>query len=234
MSVMTRAQRLLSVGLMALLAGATLSVAVPGVAVADKAPQEWDGLERQKSKKYDNLYIRPGVQFKAYKRVRLDPVEVQMDKDWDPNRYSAGVHRMSSEDILKMRSDLSKLFREVFLEKLGKGGYPVVDKDGDDVLRVQAAMINVYVNAPDMSMQTAGRSRTYTTDAGRMTLVLQMLDSVTGQVLARVVDTRQGTDMGRLTWSNSVTNKAEATRIIGVWADGLVKGLDRVNGRTSD
>jgi hypothetical protein len=174
------------------------------------------------------------VQFKAYKRVRLDPVEVQMDKDWDPNRYSSGVHRMSSEDILKMRSDLSTLFREVFLEKLGKGGYAVVEQDADDVLRVQAAMINVYVNAPDMSMETAGRSRTYTTDAGRMTLVLQMLDSVTGQVLARVVDTRQGTDMGRLTWSNSVTNKAEATRIIGVWADGLVKGLDRVNGRTSD
>jgi len=221
-------------GLSALLIGAALSVAVPDAAVAaKKPPQEWDGLQRRENKRLDNVYVRPNVQFTAYKSVRLDPVEVQFDKDWDPNRSAVTLsQRLSKDDIQRIRADLSKVFREEFAERLSKGGYPLVDEDGDDVLRVQAALINVYINAPDTSMQTAGRSRTYVMDAGRMTVVMQLQDSVTGQVLARVVDTKQGSSTGRLQWSTSVSNSAEARRAFGDWADALRRGLDVVNGKT--
>jgi hypothetical protein len=68
-------------------------------------------------------------------------------------------------------------------------------------------------------------------DAGRVTLVMQLSDSITHQSLARVVDTQQGMDTGRLTWTTSVSNSAEARRIVGLWATQLIKGLDRVNGK---
>jgi hypothetical protein len=77
---------------------------------------------------------------------------------------------------------------------------------------------------------SAGRSRTYVMDAGRMTVVMQLADSITGQLLARVVDEKRASSYGRLQWSNSVTNSAEARRAFSQWADALCKGLDEVNG----
>lgn len=224
--------RLLSTGLVAVLAGAVLTLPAMSVATAkEKPPQEWDGLERRSNKKLDNVYVRPDVVFKAYKRVSLvDPVDVKFDENWDPNSGTRELsRRLSNEDIEKIRTELSALFREEFTKRLEKGGYPVVADSGDDVLRVEAALVNLYINAPEK--MSAGRSRSYTMDAGRVTLVMQLSDSVSHQILARVVDTQQGMDTGQLTWTTSVSNSAEASRIVRLWADQLVKGLDRVNGK---
>jgi hypothetical protein len=64
-----------------------------------------------------------------------------------------------------------------------------------------------------------------------MTLIMQLHESVTGQLLARADDHRdRGPDMWQ--WTNSVTNTAEARRIIATWATALRKALDasRANG----
>jgi hypothetical protein len=224
--------RLLSAGLAASLAVAALTLPVISVSTAkEKPPQEWDGLERRtNNKKLDNLYVRPNVTFPAYKRVSIDPVDVQFDKNWDPNSGTRGVsNRLSKDDIEKIRTGLSELFREEFSKRLTAAGYPVVEESGEDVLRVEAALINLYVNAPEV--QSSSVTRSYTMDAGRVTLVMQLSDSITHQSLARVVDTQQGMDTGRLTWTTSVSNSAEARRIVGLWATQLIKGLDRVNGK---
>jgi hypothetical protein len=100
-----------------------------------------------------------------------------------------------------------------------------------DVLEIQAAIVNLYITAPDVSMQTSARTKVYTSDAGHMTLIMQLHDSVTGQLLARAYDHRDsGPDMWQ--WTNSVTNTAEARRIIATWATALRKALDasRANG----
>lgn len=224
-----QSMRVLTTGLVATAAVAALSL--PAAVIAkDKPPQEWDGLIRQSSKKLDNVYVRPNVQFKAYKSVKLDPVDVKFDKSWDPNSGSRALSgRLTKEDIEKIRTELSALFQDEFTKRLTKAGYPVVATSGDDVLNIQAAIIDLYVNAPEK--QTAGISRSYTMDAGRATVVMQANDSVTGQTLARVVDTQQGLDNGRLQWTTSVSNSAEARRIVGLWADAVVRGLNKVNGK---
>lgn len=226
--------RLLSTGLVASMVGVFLTLPAMSVATAkEKPPQEWDGLERRSNKKLDNVYVRPDVVFKAYRRVNLvEPVDVKFDENWDPNSGSRELsRRLTKEDIEKIRTELSALFHEEFTKRLEKGGYPVVEESGDDVLRVEAALVNLYINAPEK--MSAGRSYTFTMDAGQVTLVMQLSDSVSHQILARVVDTQQGLDTGHLTWTTSVSNSAEASRIVRIWADQLVKGLDRVNGKSN-
>jgi hypothetical protein len=224
--------RLLATGLVATVAAAAVTLPVLSVATAkEKPPQEWDGLVRQTSKKLDNVYIRPNVTFKAYKNLRIDPVEVKFDKNWDPNDGTRTLsNRLSNEEIEEIRTGIAKTTMEEFTKRLEKAGYPVVTANGDDVLVVQAAVINVYINAPETN--SASITRSYTMDAGRATKVMQVNDSVTGQTLARVVDTQQGLDNGRLQWTTSVSNSAEARRILGIWADALIRGLDKVNGKT--
>jgi len=231
MTACSRRVRARPLGVMAALAGAVLSVLVTGVAASQKPPQEWDGLARITHKSLEHVYVRPNVDFKTYKRVQLDPVQVAMDKNWDPNREKVGLSgTLSSTDVRRIRDELSKMFRDVFAERLSKNGYPLVETSGDDVLLVQAALTNVYINAPD---DADSRTRSYVMDAGRMTLVMQLVDSVTGQTLARVVDTKQGSNTRGLQWASSVTNSAEARKTIGQWADALSKALDAVNGRAA-
>jgi hypothetical protein len=211
-------------------AGLAVALLTATSVLADKPPQTWDGLELTKRKGVDLVYLRPNVQFKAYKDVSIDELQVAFDKNWDPNENVRSVsRRMSTEDINKIRSDMVSEFRKVFVEELGKGGYSVVDKPGDDTLRVSPALVDVYINAPDR--MEPGRVTTYTTDAGRMTLAMELRDGPTNQLLARVIDQKVGTDTGFAQVTNSVTNTAEFRRMVRSWAQRLVKALDTVNGK---
>jgi hypothetical protein len=59
-----------------------------------------------------------------------------------------------------------------------------------------------------------------------MTLVAELRDSITGETLARAVDTRSGRGTGTFMVTNSVTNTADARRAIRIWAQSIRNGLD--------
>ncbi len=184
-----------------------------------------DGLVRTNVKGIDVAYVRPGSSLAPYKRVMLDPVEVAFSKDWDPEKTGSRM-RLSEADREKIRSDLAKLFEKTFKEELEKGGYPIVDKSAPDVLRVTPALVDVYINAPDV--MTPGRTRTYVMNAGRMTLVADFRDSETGAILGRVADQREAREDMFLQLSSSVENSAEARAMISNWARILRSRLDAV------
>lgn len=211
--------------------GTVFACLLAAPALAKSPPPTWDGLEYRKTKGLDAVYVRPNVEFKAYKNVIIDPVAVAFDRNWDPNRDVRGTTgRLSTEDMEKLKSDMAAELRKVFAEELGKGGYQVVEQAGDETLRVTAGLAEVYITAPDT--MSPGRSRTFVMDSGHMTLVMQLSDGPTGQLLARVVDQKAGSSTGSLQLSSSVTNSADFRRAVRSWAQRLVGGLDKVNGKT--
>jgi hypothetical protein len=171
------------------------------------------------------VFRRPEARMSVYSKVLLRPIEVQFAKDWDPAKSGSALYRMHEPDREKIKSELAELFAETFRKELEKGNYPLVTEPAEDVVEIQAAIVNLYITAPDVSMDVAGRSKVYTSEAGYMTLIMQLHDSVTGQLLARAYDHRTGgSDMWQ--WTNSVTNTAEARRIIASWATALRKAWD--------
>ena len=135
---------------LAFLASGALGALLPTAVSADEPPQEWDGLTRVKSKQLDHVYKLPGADFSGYKRVRLDPIEVEFDKNWNPNDSQRGAsRRLTNDDLEKIKKALAEEFRRVFTEELTENGYQVVTEDDDDVLRVSAAIVNLYITAPD-------------------------------------------------------------------------------------
>jgi hypothetical protein len=62
---------------------------------------------------------------------------------------------------------------------------------------------------------------------------MELRDAVTGTLLARALDHKSGSDMGRLQWSNSVMNRAESESALRSWADRLNRGLDATKARGS-
>ena len=172
--------------------------------------------------------MRPNFKFPHYKKVIIDPVQVSFSKNWNQDSTVDLSRRLDADDIQKIKDALAKLLRERFTRELTAGGYQVTETPADDTIRVKPDIVNLYINAPDV--MSPGISRTYTTNAGEMTLDMEVRDSPTGELLARVVDRQRALDTGRLQWTNSVTNTAEAERAIDVWAKQLRAGLDRING----
>jgi hypothetical protein len=215
--------------LSALLACVFATSFVPVAISKEKPPENWDGLERRKVKGLDNVYVRPNVVFTPYKSVMLDPTSVEFAKNWEKSQDSRD--RPTAEDMQRIKDKLAQLMREEFTEELVKHGYTVVSAPADETLQVRTAIIDLYINAPDLRSEP-GISKSYTTSAGRMTLVLEARDGPTGQLLARAVDQRDDNHMGgTMTWTNATTNIADARRIIDVWAKQLREALDRINGK---
>ncbi len=188
---------------------------------------EWDGLVRQPNSRLNAVFVRPDAEAEivAFRSVLLDPVSVSFARDFDPNRRTRSpAQRLNSEDLTAIKDNLSTLVREVVRDELASGGYELVEQPGPETLRVTAAIVDLFISAPDT--MTAGRSRTYTASSGRMTLVVELRDSVTGELLARAVDTRTGRGAGTFTVANRVTNTADARRAIRVWASALRQALD--------
>jgi hypothetical protein len=204
---------------------------VAGCASTQRGPTEWDGLVRKPGTRLDAVFVRPDVEIPAFRSVMIDPVTVSFASNWDPNaRTTSPSRRLDAGDIQAIQDGLATMFRDVFREELARGGYQLVDQPGPDTLRVTPAIVDLFISAPDT--MTPG-SRTYTANAGRMTLVVELRDSVTGELLARAVDARGGRNTGTLSVTNRVTNTADARRAIGVWATALRSGLDDLYQRST-
>ena len=209
---------------------ATMLLATAGTASAkqEELPQiTEDGLHRVADSKMAIVYAEPGADLAQYERIQLMDAYVAFKKNWarDQRSRSADKLRISSRDIEKIKTDLAKEFQAVFRKTLEDGGYEIVDEAGEDVLLVRPAIINLDVNAPDT--MRAGRSRSYTSSAGEMTLYIEIYDSITGDLIAKALDRKADTArQGFYTWTNSVTNKAAAKRILQGWADILLDALN--------
>jgi hypothetical protein len=206
-------------------------VLTTAVVAKEKPPESWDGLERRKVKGLDNVYVRPNVQFAPYKSVMLEPAPVEFSKNWEKSFDFS--NQPNASDMQRIKEGLSTLMHDVFAQELIEHGYTVVDAPAQDTLQVRTAIIDLFVNAPDLR-SNPGITRSYTTSAGSMTLVLEARDGPSGQLLARVVDNRSDDHMGgTMTWTNSVTNTNDAKQIIRNWAQRLRKALDKLNGKES-
>ena len=174
------------------------------------------------------VYAMPGATLKQYTKVVLLDCYVAFQKDWqkDYNRDAMINKRISADDMEKIKQRLADEFRKIFTEELEtEGGYEIVDHTGDEVLVVRPAIINLEITAPDVDPGAYGR--TIVESAGQMTLFLELYDSVTGAIIARVLDA-EASDPHFAFEADRVHNKREADKILREWADALRSHLGTV------
>ena len=196
-------------------------------AVAEKGeapPRTFDNLVAVEESAVAMAYIDPDFDFSVFKRVAILEPLVAFRANWQRDQNRGSARQVSARDMERIKEDVATLFERVFTERLEAADYEVVDTAGDDVLILRPAIIDLDVTAPDT--RTAGRSRTFATSTGAATLYIELFDSITGKIVGRAADRRAVRSPGTISWSNSVTNTADARRMIGRWADQLVAFLD--------
>ena len=199
---------------------------VATVAKSKKEPPEYtiEGLKLvPNTKNMALVYAEEGANLSQYDRVYLTEPYVAFKKNWK-REQNRGSLRVSSSDMERIKKNVSKLFMEVFTAELTKGGYTLANERAEDVLIVKPAIIDLDVKAPDI--RSAGRTETFTTSAGSMTLYLELYDSETDDLLAKAVDRKADRDSGFMQWQTRVQNYAAAKRMMQPWAEALRKGLD--------
>lgn len=196
--------------------------------VQSDAPEiSFDGLHLQKNKHVAALYIKPEAEFDVYTRFMMLDTYVAFKKNWQRDTRVAG-RRVSNKDMEKIKTEAASLLREAFQEEMeADGGYPMVEQPAENVLLLRPAIIDLDITAPDIPV--AGRVSNYVASSGAATLYLELYDSVSGEILARIVDRKAMRDRGYMQWSTSVSNRADAKRLFKRWADFLRKGLDEVH-----
>jgi len=219
-----------NIGLNALLTSLLAMVLAQNVCAKD---QEWpevteDGLHRVHDSKLALVYVEPGADLSFYQRVNLMDATVAFKKNWERDQRSRSASKLSTSsrvNMKKIKQQLADEFAVVFTEKLQSGGYEVVDETADDVLLVRPAIINLDINAPQVT--AFGSTTSYVRSAGEMTLYVELYDSVTGDLLAKAMDRRSDrSDNSQIyTWANSHTNASAAKRILDGWAQVLLDAL---------
>ena len=190
-----------------------------------------DGLHLVKGKGFAALYLKPGASLAPYDELVILDCFVAFKKNWQRDQRELD-HRVTAKQMDAIKTQLAKEFNKIFVKELqDKGGYKVVTAGARNVMILRPAIINLDVVAPDSVSDVD--EQTFSASAGQMTLYMELYDSVTNDIIARIIDPESAQGSGMIQWRNEVTNTAEADRILRRWADTLRRQLDDAHKRTA-
>ena len=144
-----------------------------------------EGLVRSASSQLDQLYLRPDADLPRYTKVVFESVPVALRTDWIEQRHAYNRMQPMYPPIIdadQVKKDMAELMQADLAEAFRAAGYEPVATAGPGVLRVSARVDDLFVNAPERVFV----ARQATRDAGQAKLSLEVRDSTSGMVLARV------------------------------------------------
>ena len=182
-----------------------------------------EGMTLDKNTRSTVAYKLEGVNFTHYDKIQISNSTVAFKKDWqqDYNRDQRYLStRVSNKDVIRIKADVAQLFDQTLLEEFtNNSNYVIVEEVVEGTLLIKPAIINLDINAPDV--RSAANIKNYVQTAGEATLFLEIYDAVSGEILARIIDTRKTRDKGYYQWATKVSNRQDAKIIIKKWAKSL-------------
>lgn len=203
----------------------SLSAGAPAWAKKNLPEVNDEGMELVENSELATVYADPGADLGIYNRFILLDATVAFKKNWQRDQNFPDPLKVKDSDMVKIQQDVAQLFREVFTKELVDGGYTMADEPGPDVLLIKPAIVDLDVTAPDI--QSSTRTYSYSRSAGEMTLKLELYDSVTDDMIVKATDRKRDYDSGyTMRWRTSVSNRADAKRMMTAWAEALRDLLD--------
>lgn len=193
------------------------------------------------------IYRYPGKDAAKYKRVIIDPIEIRFS-DSEGGKDAAG-QPIDPADLQKLKD----YFHEALVKALGDA-YPVVTEPAPDVIRLRIALTNLHANKPLASVATLVVPFLWVADAGtgvvdgeagstmfvgEASMELEVLDSVSKQQLAALVETNvakkynwtEGVKEGVTDYLRSYSTWAYTKEAMDHWANKLRERMDMVHGK---
>ena len=177
---------------------------------------------------FDEVRIEPGADPAGYRRVLLEPVQVEFHPQWDPRRTGSRL-RLGERERERIRSDVAGAFDRSFRHVLeASPRLEVVDEPGPGVLRFSPRLVDLTVNVIDD--RPAVHSHTLVRDGDRFTLAAELSDAGTGAAVGSLRDERSMRGFQDvLRFANRLTTVGEAEMVFRAWAKELRDWLESGN-----
>ena len=182
-----------------------------------------EGLQQVSARNFEAAFVRPGVTFANYGKLMVDELELAFrTPDREQNQFPLGEDQKT-----RFRAAMATAFGE----ELGKlQNVEVVTEPGPDVLALRVRVQDIVARAPGRRVGSAGRAGFALETVGEMTLVLELRDSQSDEVLVRVFD-RQAVEGAAMVSGDGVVSTWQGVeRLVGRWASRASEGLDRLLG----
>jgi hypothetical protein len=178
---------------------------------------------------FREAWVNPDVDFSKYSKILLGKGEFEFRDVGPAKKYSSTMRSRNSKSDFGIR-DADKLkFEEVvgeaFIKELSKSKkYDVVSAAGPGTILLEGAVLDIVSHVPS---EPIGRSDVYLSTVATVTLVLELLDSETGQVLAYVEERRkiQPPGTGQIDMFSQPTNSVSVWSNIRRWASSSASRL---------
>ena len=164
------------------LAAISVVAGVPAQSWADGA-LNYEGLADVNVRSLDHAQVRPDVVFSVYTGVMLDDVEVAFRT---PDR-SERQFPLDDEQKTNFQECLSQAYLS---ELVALRNLELVSEPGRDILQLSIRVQDVTATAAPRSVSNVGRAAMALQAVGEATLVIELFDSQSGEILARGVDTK--------------------------------------------
>ena len=213
-----------------LVLGTPAVVGKPRLATGEDAEITYDGLHRVDKSVMALAWVKPDIDLTPYTKLMLvgagisyKPVDDEGQRWW-PGRSTQTEFPMSDEAKERFREEVS----EAFSKELARNErYEIVTEAGPGVLTLIGAMIDVVSRVPPVD-ECAARCDVYLDDVGEATLVVELRDSVTNEVLARAAERRAAESAFPID-ANKVTVWPEVRRLAQTWARIIRNRLEEFN-----
>lgn len=200
----------------------------PRIETGPDAEVTHDGLVRVQKSVVDAAWVKPTLDLTPYKKLMVVSQGVSFRKLEPVSEFQA---RRESQFPVKEENKerLSRELRTAFEEELATlERYEIVNAPGPDVLLLVGAVIDVVSNIPpDIDSARYGRGGVWLTSVGDATLVIELRDSESGEILARAAD-RRAAESPFAFEVNTVTAWSEVRRLAAYWATLLRRRLEEI------
>jgi hypothetical protein len=192
------------------------------------AEVSFDGLHAIDNSIFKQAWADPDIDFSRYSKIMPGGAFFEyraVKKTSSTTRARASGDEFYIDD--QAREKLKGLATEIFSEELAKSTrFTVTDTSGPDVLIIRGGLHDIVSRVPP---EPIGRGDIYLSSVGEITLILEVVDSMSGEVIFRAVERRAAERGGGMAIrANTVTTMAEVRRLIRRWATTLRDGLDSI------
>ena len=206
--------------------------APPALQTGAGAEYTFDGLVRVDNSRFGSAWADPEVDFTVYNKVM--PGAAQFEFRAVSKTAGAGrtlSSRASQREFWISDANRDKLVDTVsgiFEEELSKAqGWEAAEEAGPDVLILRGALLDIVSFVPP---ELGVRGEIYLSSVGQATLVVEGVDSMSGEVVFRAVERRSiESGPGDLIRANAVTTWTEVRRVARRWATTLREGLESIH-----
>ena len=201
----------------------------PTIQTGPDAETTFDGLVRIDNSRFANAWVDPDIDLTVYNKIIPGGAEFEfrnVQRTTGTTRARSNEREFWISDANRQR--LIDTVSEVFADELSRSQhFTITDEPGPETLVIVGALHDIVSRVPP---EQIGRGEIWLNSVGEATLIIEISDSLSGEVIYRAIDRRSAESVGsQMTRANSAQTWGEVRRWARRWATRLREGLDSIH-----